>query len=90
MSIAKKVEAILADIIKKYGIKLSPEIYNWEWETASWGGKELKINFNDDALCGFLAGYVSEKVYDEWEKAIEAIGYEIVDTDGSTLLLTHI
>lgn len=86
-SIANKVENVLKTIIQKYDIKsLYSDIYSHKYINED-GIKTLVIDFSDDYMSPFLAGYVSDKIYSEWEEGIANLGFEIVDTDGSTLYL---
>lgn len=87
MTIVNKVENILKSLILKHDIRsLNSEIYSHKYIN-EYGVKTLVIDFEDEYMSPFLAGYVSEKIYDEWEEEISKLGFEIVDTDGSTVYL---
>lgn len=84
------IETLFANLIKSHGMNmdgepLDPDVYQWSirpWET--------HVSFNDENMGYLLAGYVASSIFDEMEQGLENLGFNISDSDGSTMTLERI
>ena len=100
MNYAKEIENITNRILRKYEAKvgassliddmsdaheITGDVYSSEWK-----GEVLEVVFSDHEMDAFIAGAVSEKVYNEWQSAIRDLGLETYDSSGNILYLNRI
>ena len=98
MNYAKEIEDITNRILRKYEAKVGAssliddmsdaheiigDVYSSEWKDGV-----LEVVFSDQEMDAFIAGAVSERVYSEWEAAINDLGLETHDMSGNILYLT--
>lgn len=83
----KKLEQLFANLIEKYGLSmedeyLQPDICSITTNTTH------RVCFDDELMGHLLAGNVSATTYNEMEERLAELGYEIDDTDGSTMTIS--
>ena len=81
-----QIENLFYDLIVRHELRFDGElihgdIYKWTL------GHKSTIIFNDEGVDYLIAGYVSSTVYDEMEEGLRDLGFNIIDTDGSRMIL---
>jgi hypothetical protein len=83
-----KIESLIAALITKHelsydGEAMLPDVH----EVVTVEG-EIRVIFEDEGIAHLIAGNVACSIYDEYEKGILDLGYNIDDTDGCVLILS--
>ena len=91
-TLKSELESKIGALLKKYkadyqGEKLDAKIYRIDYKPDR---KTVDVIFDDENMGYLIAGYVSSSVYDEFEKILKDLGYEMVDGDGSRMILEKI
>lgn len=84
-----EIENLFYNLIVKHELRFDGELIHgdiYQWTL----GHESTIIFNDEGVDYLIAGYVSSTVYDEMEEGLRKIGFDIIETDGSRMVLEKI
>jgi hypothetical protein len=84
MNTRETFEELFRSLIKKHGLTydgedIEPDIHDVD--------EVVELSFEDEGIAHLIAGNVSCNIYDEMERAISDLGYEIIDTDGTIMKL---
>lgn len=91
-TLKSEIEEKVSALLEKYdanhaGEKLDADVYKIEYKPDR---KTVHVIFNDENMEFLISGNISSNIYDEFEDIIRGLGYEMVDADGSRMILEKI